>query len=362
MKTKYIIALLIIVVLVVSGYFVLQSFNRPPERKILYYQSGMHPWIKSDKPGKCPLCGMDLMPVYEEKEKDKEQDKPLDRARGKEAEAEEKGQQVRLTKKQLENINVETVLVKRRKLFNEIRTVGEVAYDPALLVAEEEFVAAVEAGDQSLTELAKRKLRVLGLSLDQISRLQRDKKVDSNLLLPESKMWVYADIYEHELGLVRTGAKAKIKSVAYPGQTFYGRVRSIEPILSARTRSARLRIEVNNPGLKLKPQMYVDVYLSTSVRLALSIPKEAVLDTGQRKVVYVEKEHGVYEPREVSLGHESDVLVKGQKRKYFSVIKGLLPGEKVVTSANFLIDSQSQLTGGSSSLYGGASEVKNHDR
>ncbi|MFH1683339.1 MAG: heavy metal-binding domain-containing protein, partial [Candidatus Margulisiibacteriota bacterium] len=214
MKNKYIIALLIIVVVGVSGYFAYQSFNRPPERKILYYQSGMHPWIKSDKPGKCPLCGMDLVPIYEGEE-------PLDSASTSSASLGVKAQ-VRLTKKQLENINVRTSLAKRRQLFKEIRAVGEVAYDPDLLVAEEEFVAAVESGDKTLTELAKRKLRVLGLSLDQISRLQSSKKVDSNLLLPESAMWVYADIYEHELGLVKSGARATIKSVAYPGQIFHG--------------------------------------------------------------------------------------------------------------------------------------------
>ncbi|NQT28966.1 MAG: efflux RND transporter periplasmic adaptor subunit, partial [Candidatus Saganbacteria bacterium] len=311
----------------------------------------MHPWITSDKPGKCPICGMDLIPVYESKE-----------AKGQKPTAKEKGSHVQLTKKQLENINLQTETVAKRSLFLDLRLAGEIAYDPDLLVAEEEFVAATYAGDSDLAELAKRKLLVLGLSKEEIDQLAKTFKVDSNLLLPEARMWVYADIYEHELSWAKVGNQVQITSVTYPGETFSGWIRSIDPILKAKTRTAKLRIEVNNPKLKLKPQMYVDVYLSSTPRRVLAVPKEAVIDTGLRRLAYVEKAPGIYEPRELKLGPEADVLVKGHKVKFFPVILGISAGEKVVTGASFLIDSQSQLTGGSSALYGGASEVNNHDR
>jgi multidrug efflux pump subunit AcrA (membrane-fusion protein) len=342
---KYVMAIILIIVLV-GSYIGYKTFNPPkPERKILYYQSGMHPWIKSDKPGKCPICGMDLMPVYEEKADKHKEDHNF----------------VKLSSKQLENINVRTEVVRKLPLFKEIRTVGVVAYDPELVVAQEEYIAALEAGN--LVNASRRKLQILGLSQSEIRRLERTRKADTNLLLPEKKMWVYADIYEEELAWVKAGDRVKIVSVAYPGREFTGQVRSIEPILDAKTRSAKLRIDTYNPGLRLKPQMYVDVYLKSKPRYSLAIPKNALLDTGERKVVYVEKEKGIYEPKQVKTGPVAEVMIDGVKQKYLSVLRGLIKGEKVVTSANFLIDSQSQLTGGSSALYGGAKELEqNHGR
>jgi len=334
MKNKYIVVLLIATVLSISGYFVYQSLNRVPEKKILYYQSGMHPWIKSDKPGKCPICGMDLQPVYEREE-----------AQGQRPKA--KGNEIHLNQNQLKHLNVQTETVKYQLLRKEIRTVGTVAYDPELVVAEEEFVAALESG--FLQESGRRKLRLLGLSEEQINQLAKTKRIDTNLILPEKNMWVYADVYEQDLDWVRVGRQVIVKSVAFPEKTFYGQVKAIEPVLDARTRSAKIRIIVNNQQLKLKPQMQVDVYLKSLAKKLLAVPKAAVLDTGQRKVAYVEKTAGVYEARDVVIGAASSGFIP--------VVKGLSAGEKVVTSANFLIDSQSQLTGGSSALYGGAKEV-----
>lgn len=340
MKNKLIIFILIIAVLLGGSFFAYRLFNpTQPQRKILYYQSGMHPWIKSDKPGKCPICGMDLMPVYEGEE-----------AKGQKPEA--KGNTVQLTQNQLRHLDVKTATVAYRSLSKEIRAVGTVAYDPELVVAEEEFVAAVESG--VLVEAGRRKLRLLGLSERKIDQLAKTKKIDTNLILPENEMWVYADIYEQELSWVKQGGRAEVKSVSYPEQTFSGIIEAIEPILEAKTRSAKLRIKVANPNLLLKPQMFVDVYLKSPARRALAVPKEAVLDTGKRKIAYVEKEQGLYEAR--------DVVIGASASGFIPIIKGLHAGEKVVTSANFLIDSQSQLTGGSSTLYGGATEVHQHDR
>jgi multidrug efflux pump subunit AcrA (membrane-fusion protein) len=345
---KNIVALVLIVVLIGAVYLGYRALNpAQPGRKILYYQSGMHPWIKSDEPGDCPICGMELQPVYE----------------GEEGLAARKSASVvHLTTKQLEHINVKTEIVQKHELYRELRLVGTVAYDPALVVAEEEYLAALEAGDQRLADLAKRKLRLVGLSDEHIEGLAKSRKVDSNLLLPEDKMWVYADIYESEMGWVEAGQQVNVESVAYPGVDFVGSVKSVEPVLSAKTRSAKLRIEVENQGLKLKPQMYVDVYLKSAARWQLAVPKEAVLDTGERKLVYIEKMKGVFEPRQVVTGSESETCIADKICKYLPVIKGLSGGEKIVINANFLIDSQSQLTEGSSGLYGGAKEIKEEEK
>jgi Cu(I)/Ag(I) efflux system membrane fusion protein len=340
MSKKLWIFIIIVIVVAAGGYFIFTS-RRPPERKILYYQSGMHPWIKSDEPGKCPICGMDLMPVYEDEIK---------------LSLPEVKEEVYLSQNELKHLNVKTQAVSYLPLFKEIRTVGVVAYDPELIVTQEEFIAALES--DSLVDSGRRKLRLLGMSEAQIDDLAETKKIDTNLILPENTMWVYADIYEQELEWVKSGNQAVIRSVSFPGEIFYGQVKAIDPVLDAMTRSAKARIFVKNPQLKLKPQMYVDVYMKSPARKVLAVPKEAVLDTGERKVAYVEKNAGVFEPRNVEVGAVSFGEVKGVKQKYFPVIKGLSSGEKVVISANFLIDSQSQLTRGSSVLYGGAKEIE----
>lgn len=336
---KYLIVLLLVVVL--TGFFAYRQFNKPAEKKILYYQSGMHPWIKSDKPGKCPICGMDLMPVYEEKGEAMAGQM-----------AEHKAKELTLTRNQLKHLNVQTATVGYKLLSHEIRAVGEVAYDPELVVAQEEFVAALASG--MLVNSSRRKLRLLGMSAKEIDRLAKTKKVNTNLLLPEANMWIYAEIYEQDLSWVRVGQKAAVISISYPDMKFSGQVTAIEPVLDKKTRSAKVRIKAANPGLKLKPQMYVDVYLKTSPTRVLAVPKSAVLDTGERKVAYVARSAGVFQAR--------DVVTGAAAAGFIPIIKGLQAGEKVVTSANFLIDSQSQLTGGSSALYGGASEVNSHDR
>ncbi|MBU0672890.1 MAG: efflux RND transporter periplasmic adaptor subunit [Candidatus Margulisbacteria bacterium] len=356
---KYIFVVLLFLLAFFVAIFIAPKFIDVSQegRKVLYYQSGMHPWIKSDKPGKCPICGMDLVPIYEG-------DEPI-------AVDGEAPNEVILRPDQLKHLNARAEPARMLTLFNDIRAVGTVAYDPSLVVAEEEFLAALAALDEiraseleevkgnaeSMVESARRKLEIMGLSLSQIDQIKSSRKIDDNLLLPAYSMWVYADIYEHELGLVKVGQSARVVSVAYPGQTFSGRVRAIEPIVDSRTRSARARIEVANPRLELKPQMYVDVYLKAKSKPSLAVPREAVLDTGMRKVVYVEKGEGRFEQRQVSTGQQGYFIDGGENRHFTSVVSGLSQGEKVVTAASFLIDSQSQLTGGSSALYGGASEL-----
>ena len=135
-------------------------------------------------------------------------------------------------------------------------------------------------------------------------------------------------------------------------------------MLDPKTRSVKFRVQVDNPDLKLKPEMYVDVviismYMSPDgEHMVLAIPKDAVLDTGTRKIVWIDKGNGEYEGREVQIGPEATSAIDGKEVKLYPILKGLSKGELVVTKANFLIDSQSQITGVSAAAYGGALGVE----
>jgi len=173
-------------------------------------------------------------------------------------------------------------------------------------------------------------------------------------------MWIYGNVYEYELGWLKPQSKVKVTTSSFSGQEFFGIVASVNPVLDPKTRSVTFRAQVDNPDLKLKPQMYVDVVISTAYLsprgelMVLGVPKRAVLDTGVRKIVWVQKSDGLYEGREVKVGPEAVTEVNGEKIKFYPVLKGLSQGDLIVTKANFLIDSQSQLSGSASSAYGGA--------
>lgn len=381
----------------------------------------MHPQVRSDKPGKCPLCGMDLILVERPKEgpRDKEayygcgvkefghcskcdEGKPeaaclcgehkfiikgekmtcpvckrelkkLSREETDVLSAEAVGN-LTLSQRQQELSGIATVQVKKANVFKEIRTVGKIAYDPELTIAQEEFLIALETFDKvgrspdqdvvtrarDLAEKSKFRLKVLGMSDGQIEELRASKESQRNLILPEGKAWVYAEVYEYELSWIKEGLPVKITTLAYPGgEEFNGIIKAINPILDPNTRSARVRLEVDNPDKKLKPEMFVDVFIQASLgEGTLVVRREAILDTGTRKIVWVDNGGGNFEAREIKTGPEGVTLEGPQKVKVFPVLSGLSEGEYVVTKGNFLLDSQSQLTGGMSVLWGGATEIK----
>jgi Cu(I)/Ag(I) efflux system membrane fusion protein/cobalt-zinc-cadmium efflux system membrane fusion protein len=150
-------------------------------------------------------------------------------------------------------------------------------------------------------------------------------------------VWVYADIYESELGLVKAGQKADIILPFVGDKTVKGTVSTIYPYVEPQTRTVKARIDLENDALQLKPDMYVDVRLqSEPVREALSIPAEAVLNSGQERSVFVNSGEGKFEPRQVRTGLYSD-------DGYVEIRQGLMEGETVVVSAQFMLDSESQL-------------------
>lgn len=324
------------------------------DRKLLFYRHPMNPSITSPTPAKDDM-GMDFIPVYEDVEEGEEAGKDV-RELGRGA--------ITLSPRKRQLIGVRTAEVRRGSLEKQIRAYGRVAYDPELYHAQEEYLSALEIAELSrdlsqdasrrrgkrLIDSAETRLRILGLNDSQIRRLKRDRRVDQTLLLGAvggGKMWVYADVYESDLAFVREGQRVQVEVPAYPGRAFSGRVLAIDPLINPKTRAARLRSEVEDPEGLLKPEMYVTAVIRAKPDSRLLVPREAVLDSGARQHVFVDEGEGRLEPRKVRLG------LKGET--HYEVLEGLEEGEKVVTSGNFLIDSESQLKAAMSGMtfYGG---------
>jgi Cu(I)/Ag(I) efflux system membrane fusion protein len=252
------------------------------------------------------------------------------------------------------------------------------AYSPELLAAQREYLLAAQGtqamqqagsdaqrGLQQLAESGLARLRNWDLSPAQLAGLQQTGQVQRTLsfaspvsgIVTEKKaqqgmrfmagetlyqitdlssVWVIAEVFEQDLALVKPGAAATVSLDAYPGQRFTGRIGYIYPTLKAENRTVPVRVELANPGGRLKPAMFAQVELAVgSATPVLAVPESAVLATGARNLVLVQLKEGRFEPREVELGaHAQD---------YVEVRKGLKAGEAVVTSANFLIDAESNL-------------------
>lgn len=162
-----------------------------------------------------------------------------------------------------------------------------------------------------------------------------------------SSVWVMAEVAEQDIGLVKAGSVAQVNISAYPGRQFRGKVAFIYPTLDTATRTVQVRVELANPDGLLKPAMFANVELAVSHGgKVLTVPVSAVIDSGTRQVVLVQLAQGRFEPREVRLGSRSEDFVE--------VLKGIAEGEQVVTSANFLIDAESNLKAALSSMGGGS--------
>jgi Cu(I)/Ag(I) efflux system membrane fusion protein len=254
-------------------------------------------------------------------------------------------------------------------------------YSPELLATQQEYLNVLKwkkgfqaeglggllARDaEAILDAARERLRLWDISDDQIQRLEETGKPIRALTLYSSaggvvtqkfavqgmrvmagerlfevtdlsQVWIVADLYEGELPLVKIGDRAAIKLSYLPGQALSATVDYIYPTLSGDTRTAKVRFTLPNPQGKLKPQMYTEVELGIHLGRRLAVPGEALLDTGVRQVVYVDKGDGNFEPRTVTTGLRAE--------KWVEILKGLKAGEKVAASANFLIDSEAKLKG-----------------
>ena len=251
-------------------------------------------------------------------------------------------------------------------------------YSPELLATQQEFLLALKArrdlheedsGDSlkradELLESSRRRLLLFDMTSGQIQELEKTgqpmqmvtmyspltgivmqrnvthgEKIDPSMSLLDvadlSVVWVMASVYEYELPFVRVGQKARMTLSYLPGKTYEGRVSLVYPVLDALSRTVQVRVEIPNPRMELKPEMYADVELQSNLGERLTVPESAVLSSGSRDIVFLDRGDGYFDPREVKLGLRLPDSVE--------ILDGLREGESVVTSANFLVDSESKL-------------------
>jgi Cu(I)/Ag(I) efflux system membrane fusion protein len=332
------------------------------EQKIQYWTCAMHPEVKSDEAGNCPICGMDLIPVYERSESDNT---------------------LNLSDREIELAGIRMVPATRKHLYREIHVVGMVAHDPDLVIAQEEYVNALEMSEmmdaddepvqaraEQLVKSSEYKLRLLGMDMAEIAILKRTRRSEKSLILPEARTWIYADVYEPDLGWITRGQQVFVTSRAIPGLELAGRIQSVGPVLDKVTRAASVRIQMTSAEPVLTPGMYVEARIiapsiisgTQGKGMMLAVPKDAVLDTGNRKIVWVYLGEGQFQPRLVRLGAQASVHGEDDGARFYPVFEGLTEHEMVVTKGNFLIDSESSLTGIAAIGYGGALGVEDRDR
>jgi len=177
-----------------------------------------------------------------------------------------------------------------------------------------------------------------------ISPVQRfDKGAELYRIADLSHVWIFADLYGREAQYVRPGMKMKV-SLPHQGKTFQAKVSDVLPLFDAATRTLKVRLQVENPDYLMRPDMFVDIELPIQLPPALTVPADAVLDSGLKKTVFVDLGNGFFEPREVETGWRIGNRVE--------IVSGLKPGEKVVVSGNFLIDSESRLELAAAGMYG----------
>jgi Cu(I)/Ag(I) efflux system membrane fusion protein len=378
--------------------------NRNAAAAAALYHCPMHPDVTSDRPGSCPICGMDLVKVETSPQAGSTPAPVAGRA------------QVTLAPERLQVLGVRSAEVHHARLERAIRTVGRLAvderrlhhvhtkfagyverlyvdftgayvrkgqpllsiYSPELVATQQEYllahrarqrlgaspVEAASSGSANLLEAARQRLllwdirpadvdalettgrvtRTLDLYADTSGYVVQKNVVDGMRVMPQdtlfdiadlSHLWVLADVYESDLPAVSLGMTGDVSVPYLPGRSWRGKVSYVAPTVEAATRTIKVRLEIDNPASDLKPDMYADVVLRPFLGSGLILPQSAVVDTGDRQIVFVDLGAGRFEPREVQLG----LKVDGGRQ----VLSGLEDGERVVTSANFLLDSESSL-------------------
>jgi len=357
------------------------------ERKPHHYQCAMHPWIKSDKPGRCTICGMELTPIYEG-------GSGFDQVGGESV--------VPLTQSQIQVLQVQTVAAKTQPLAKTLKVAGTIddnphshriisayvdgridqlysnhmgaevvqgeplaiIYSPNLLQAEREY-------RQLSGELKKNtglRLQQMGLTTTQISEIANKSpdSLTSQILAPItgtvvnhdvyegqyvttgqklfeiadfSTMWFQFTAYEQDMPWIEIGQSVAVTTPSRPGKTFIGKVAFIDPNLDEATRSTKVRVELSNPLVngkrELLHRLYADGAVEVRTPAVLTIPRSAVIQTGAEAVVYVDQGGGAYDHKVVKIGRRGDQLAE--------VLSGLAEGDKVVTNGNLLIDGQAEL-------------------
>ncbi|MGB5441354.1 MAG: efflux RND transporter periplasmic adaptor subunit [Gammaproteobacteria bacterium] len=353
------------------------------DREVLYWVAPMDANYRRDKPGKSPM-GMDLVPVY----------------------ADESGgasNSITIAPEVVQNLGVRTAIAERTRLWRGIDTVGYVDFDesrlshihlrtegwiegltvesegervsrgqrlfnlysPELVNAQEEFVQALNAGNKGLIGASRSRLAALGIPASQVRQLEKDRQASQTIpvyapqdgvvaslsvregmyvkpattvmsLADLSSVWLLAEVFERQADWVRVGQSAEVSLAFLPGRTWDGTVEYIYPSLDPKTRTLKARLRFANPDEALKPNMYANVKIYGGAKNdVIVIPLEALIRTGRAERVIIGRGAGRFEARQVRAGIESGDWVE--------ILSGVEPGDRVVVSGQFLIDSEASL-------------------
>ncbi len=377
------------------------------DRKVLYYRDAKDPKYKSQQPGLNPETGNDLEPVYADDisampvgtvqitpekqqligvkygEVERTGGARLIRAEGKVAFDETRIQHVH-TKVEgwIDQVFVDytgQLVTKGQPLMT--------IYSPDMLASQRELLLAAKARDtmkgnplptafdqsESLLQAARRRLELWDLSEAQINQVLKtgqpiknitlyspiggyvtDRKAFPQLkVMPDtdlytivdlSRVWIMADLFEYEAPNIHVGETATVSLQSVPGRKFTAHINYIQPQVDPMTRTLKVRLDMDNPGLLLKPDMYAAVEFHVSIPVQLTVPADAVLDAGDRKTIFIDRGNGFFEPRQVTTGQRNGDRIQ--------ILSGLTGGERIVTSGNFLIDSESQMKAAAAGMGG----------
>lgn len=353
------------------------------DRKVLYWYDPMYPQQHFDKPGKSPFMDMQLVPKYADEQS-------------------EAGVQV--DARIAQNLGVRLAVVKRESIANSIQVAATVSFNerdvaivqartggfvervyeraagdvipagspladvlvPDWAGAQQEFLAVKAVGDAALTAAARQRLMLLGMPDTLITRLEQSGAPNPILTITSptagviqelgvrsgmsiapgmtlaringlSTVWLEAAVPEAQAALLQAGRSVQARFAAYPGEVFKGKIAAVLPEANSDTRTLRVRMEFRNPAWRLKAGMYAQVSIAGPAMENLVVPAEAVLRTGKRTLVFVSEQAGRYRPVEIETGREMDGKLE--------VLKGLQAGQQVVTSGQFLLDSEASLAG-----------------
>lgn len=351
--------------------------------KILYWVAPMDPSYIRDEPGKSPM-GMDLVPVYENDVSG--------------------GSLITIDPSVVQNMGVRTAVVKKGTISRNVRTSGHIDYDenrvavvnskisgwieklhvrevgayvnkgdvlyeiysPELVSAQQEYLLSMKSGSANIKSATRKRLEFWDIPESEIKNIEKSGVVSksiaiksplsgyiTNLYAVEGKfftkgsdmmkiadlthVWAYAHIFENEASLVKVGDPAIMNLSYLPGKKFEGVVDYVYPFLDTKTRDVQVRMSFPNPDLELKPQMYADVELSTSaINDTLLVPSESIMYSGEKRIAFVVRGEGKFQPREVVTGIEDGL-------GNIQILSGLAEDEYVVSSGQFLLDSESRL-------------------
>lgn len=370
--------------------------NAEDEKEVLYWVAPMDQNYRRDKPGKSPM-GMDLIPVFKDEG--------------------ESGGVISIDPGVVQNLGVRTAVAERSRLWRGIDTVGYVDYDeskvshihlrtegwiekltvqsegervkkgeflfelysPKLVNAQEELVTAMSSGNKGLISASKVRLSALGVSNSQIRQLQKDGKIQQSISIyaPQdgvvstlpvregmfvkpsmnvmslgdlSSIWILAEVFERQSAWVKVGQPAEVSLSYQPGQIWQGKVEYIYPDLDPKTRTLKVRLRFDNPDEILKPNMYANIKIFGGPREdTIVIPVEALIRTGREERVVIALGEGRFEARSVTAGIESG--------DYVEILQGIEVGEQVVTSGQFLIDSEASMRASLTRMSGEAMDI-----